>query len=114
MPTVSLPRPTERAAILSFLLVFLCGAALGAVAMSFWFHPGLHGARPADGMSMSLREWKTELNLTDDQTRQLKSILDDFARYYDNLLSDGNTRIVQILNDDQRRKYDRMMEQHRK
>jgi hypothetical protein len=115
MGTATLPRPAERVAIVSFLLVFLCGAVLGAVVMSYWLHPGLHGTRPGkDGMSMSILEWKEELSLTDDQTRQLTSILDDFSRYYDNLLADGNTRIVQILNSEQKQKYERMMAEHKK
>jgi hypothetical protein len=113
--TATLPRPAERVAIVSLLLVFLCGAVLGAVVMSYWVHPGIHGTRPGkDGMSMSVKEWKQELNLSDDQTRQLTSILDDFSLLYDNLLADGNTRIVQILNADQKVKYERMMAQHKK
>jgi hypothetical protein len=110
-----LPKPAEKVAILSLLLVFLCGALLGAVVMSYWVHPGLHGTKPgADGMTMSIREWKEKLDLTDDQTRQLTSILDDFSRYYDNLLSDGNTRIVQILSADQKVRFYRMMAEHKK
>jgi len=62
---------------------------------------------------MSIREWKDELNLTDDQTRRLTSILDDFSRYYDNLLADGNTRIVQILDADQKQKFEQMMARHK-
>ncbi len=110
-----LPRPAEKVAILSLLLVFLCGGVLGALVMSYWVHPGLHGLRPgAGGMSMSIREWKEELDLSDEQTRQLTSILDDFTRYYGDLLADGNTRIVQILNADQKRKYERMIAEHKK
>jgi hypothetical protein len=115
MSTATLPRPAERVAIVSMLLVFLCGAALGAVVMSYWVHPGLHGSVPGkDGITMSIREWKEKLDLTDDQTRQLTSILDDFSRYYDNLLADGNSRIVQILKPDQKQKYDRMIAEHKK
>jgi len=115
MSTIALPRPAERVAIVSMVLVFLCGAVLGAVVMSYWVHPGLHGSQPGrDGMSMSIREWRQELNLSDEQTRQLTSILDDFSRYYDNLLADGNTRIVQILNEDQKKKYERMIAAHQK
>jgi hypothetical protein len=112
---VALPRPAERVAIVSLLLVFLCGGVLGAVVMSYWIHPGLHGIRPAaDGMSMSVREWKQELDLTDDQTRRLTSILDDFSTFYNNLLADGNSRILQILNEDQKRKYRLMMAAHKR
>jgi hypothetical protein len=115
MSTIALPRPAERVAIVSMLLVFLCGAVLGAVVMSYREHSGIHGLHPGgDGMSMSIREWKEELNLTDEQTRQLTSVLDDFSRYSNNLLSDGNTRILQILNDDQKKKYDRMIAEHKK
>ena len=115
MSTATLPRPAERVAIVSMLLVFLCGAALGAVVMSYWVHPSIHGTRPAkDGLSMSIKEWKEELNLSDAQTEKLTSILDDFSRYYDNLLADGNTRILQILTPEQKKKFDLMIAQHKK
>jgi pilus assembly protein TadC len=95
--------------------VFLCGGALGAVVMSYWGHTALHGARPAaDGMYMSTREWQQELNLTDEQTRLLTSILDDYSRYYNNLTADGNSRIMQILNEEQKRKYQLMIAAHKK
>jgi hypothetical protein len=115
MATATLPRPAERVAIVSLLLVFLVGTVLGAVVMSYREHSGIHGSHPGnDRMSMSIREWKQQLNLTDEQTRQLTSVLDDFSRLYDDLLSDGNTRILQILNEDQKKKYDRMIADHKK
>jgi hypothetical protein len=112
MSTLALPRPAERVAILSMVLVFLCGAVLGAVLMSFVVHPRLHGAKPQPGMSMSVREWQAELDLTAEQTRQLTSILDDFSRYYSDLSADGNTRIMQILNEEQKRKFEKMIVAH--
>jgi hypothetical protein len=111
----SLPRPAEKIAIVSFVLVFLCGALLGAVLMSFSGHSAFHGVQPpATGLVMSVPEWKQRLDLTDQQTEQLQSILDDFSHYYDNVLADGNSRIMQILNDDQKRKFERMLKDHRK
>jgi uncharacterized membrane-anchored protein YhcB (DUF1043 family) len=113
--SVTLPRPAERAAILSFLVVFLCGVAAGALVMSLTKNTAKHGAAPVSaGLSMSVPEWKSQLNLTDDQTRQLTSILDDFSHYYDNLLADGNSRILQILDADQRKRYARMLQEHRR
>src|ERR1700722_6955083 len=113
--TAALPRPAEKIAIVSFVLVFLCGAVLGAVVMSFSGHASLHGAPPlATGLSMSVTEWKDELDLSDQQTVQLTSVLDDFSHYYDNVLADGNSRIMQILNPEQRRKYEQMLREHRK
>jgi len=115
MATAALPRPSEKIAIVSFVLVFLCGAIIGALVMSFSGHARLHGTPPpASGLSMSVREWKDQLNLTDEQTVQLTSILDDFSHYYDNVLADGNSRILQILDPAQREKFARMLRQHRK
>jgi len=115
--TSTLPRPTEKIAIVSFVLVFLCGAVLGAVVMSFSGHANLHGTAPLAaglGTPFSVREWKEQLNLSDQQTVQLTSVLDDFSRYYDNVLADGNSRIMEILNPEQRRKYEQMLRAHRK
>lgn len=115
MTAAALPRPVEKIAIISFVLVFLCGVVLGAVVMSVSGHASLHGAPPAAaGLSMSVPEWKQRLDLTDQQTEQLKSILDDFSHYYDNVLADGNSRIMQILNEDQRLKFERMLQDHKK
>ncbi len=114
MSSATLPRPAERVAIFSLVLVFLCGAVAGAVVMSYWVHPGLHGNRVGvNGMTMSTEEWKKKLDLTDDQTRQLTSILDDFSHYMDDLLADGNSRIVHILNPEQKLKYEQMIRDHR-
>src|SRR3954470_1217870 len=113
--TAALPRPTEKIAILSLVLVFLCGAVLGAVVMSFSGHARLHSTAPVTtGLSMSVAEWKQQLDLTDQQTVQLTSILDDFEHYYDNVLADGNSRIMQILNPDQRRRFEEMLAAHKK
>jgi hypothetical protein len=65
-------------------------------------------------MTLSVTEMKNGLNLTEDQTRQLTSILDDFSHYYDNLLADGNSRILEILDADQKKRFAAMIQQHRK
>jgi len=114
--TITLPRPAERVALFSLLLVFLCGAVAGALVMSMTRNSGLHGTPPVSAglSSMSVTEMKKGLNLTDEQTRQLTSILDDFSHYYDNLLADGSSRIIQILNPEQKKLFDQMLAQHRK
>jgi len=116
MSTVTLPRPAERAAILSFLLVFLCGVVAGALVMSLTRNATIHQpASPSSGFSnMSVNEMKSALKLSDDQTKQLTSVLDDFSRYYDNVVADASTRILQILNPDQKKLYDQMIREHRK
>jgi predicted phage-related endonuclease len=114
MPPATLPRPAERVAILSLILVFLCGGVAGAMAMSYWHHRSGHrGGSPASSINMSVQEWRQKLDLSDEQTRQLTSILDDFSRYYDNVLSDGNSRVMQILNAEQKLRYEKMVQAHR-
>jgi Spy/CpxP family protein refolding chaperone len=111
----ALPQPAEKTAIVSLVLVFLCGAVFGIVLMtlSSRLHP-VHGTPPpAAGLSMSVAEWKQGLDLTPEQTVQLTSILDDFALYYDNVLADGNSRIMQILKPEQRRKFEEMLRDHK-
>ena len=78
-------------------------------------HPGMHKAgQPTPvGLSVSISEWKSELDLSDEQVRQLTSILDDFGRYYENLLADGNTRIVEVLTPTQRTRYEELLVKHR-
>lgn len=114
--SVTLPRPAERAAIFSFVLVFLCGMVAGALFMSLAKNSGLHGAPPASsGLSMfSVTEMKKELNLSDEQTRQVTSVLDDFSTYYDNLLADGKSRILQILDPEQKKRFAQLLQEHRK
>ena len=60
-------------------------------------------------LSISLGEWK-QLDLTEEQKRQITSILDDFSHFYDNLLADGNTRVLRILTPEQRVKFDKLKE----
>jgi len=110
-----LPPPAERVAIISLLLVFLCGAALGAVAMTYWTQRQVvHTARTGGaGINMSVDELQQQLNLTDEQTRQMKSLLDDFSHYYDEVLSFGNAKIMTILNDDQKARFKELIRKHK-
>ncbi len=114
MSTITLPRPAGRAAILSFLLVFMCGMVAGALVMSLARNTTIHQPPPASsGLSpMSVTEMKDGLNLSDDQTKQLTSILDDFSRYYDNVVADGYSRILEILKPDQKKLFYQMIQQH--
>ncbi len=105
------------AAMLPLLLVFLCGIAVGALAMSF-FHNTLHKPPTNTAVDVrtknTVRRWKQELNLRPDQERELETTLDDFAKYYDNVLADGKTRIMAILDDEQKRKFERLLGDLRK
>jgi hypothetical protein len=64
-------------------------------------------------LSATVQDWKKQLDLTDDQTSEIVSILDDFSQYYDNVLADGNSRIMHVLNPDQQKRFAEMLRQRR-
>lgn len=116
----------ERAAwqnprILSTLmLVFLAGAATGALSMRLGLRDKLHrstSVTPQDAnRDAILNRFKSQLDLSGQQTEQLGLVLDDFGQYYqsleeqlDDLRATGKTRIVAILNPQQRAKFEKMM-----
>ena len=95
------------------LLVFLCGAVAGAVAMNLGAHTMLHPHPFWDNTSKTeyLKSVTKQLDLTPQQATQMASILDDFAKYYQTVLSDGKARIFNILNDEQKRKFEKMLKE---
>jgi hypothetical protein len=112
-PDLPLPRTWNPrvASAVTLTLVFLCGAVVGAVAMNLGAHERLHKSAfwTDAGKSAYLDHIKKELDLTPVQAEQMDSILDDFSKYYRNVLADGKSRIMQILNDDQRRKFEKIL-----
>lgn len=94
------------------VLVFLCGAAAGALAMNLGVHNRLHQPafdNPA-GRALYFERLRKELDLTPAQAEQMQSILNDFWQYYRTVLSDSKTRIYQVLNEEQRRKFDHLLQ----
>lgn len=94
------------------VLVFLCGAGAGALAMNLGVHRALHQPdfdTPAGKIHFFERMQK-ELNLTPAQSEQMQSILDDFWQYYRSVLSDSKSRVEQILTREQRLKFERMLQ----
>jgi len=103
-----------------FLLIFLCGALAGAITMRAGLHERLHRTASAsywkDGrQEFSYERLCKELNLTPDQSEKLKSILDDFVKYHEDLQAQiedvratGRNRIVQILTPEQRTRFEKM------
>lgn len=100
------------ACAVALVLVFLCGAAAGALVMDF----GVHRARipsfetPA-GKALYFERMQRELNLTPAQSEQMQSVLNDFWQYYRTVLSDGKQRVEALLNDEQRAKFEKMLQQ---
>jgi Spy/CpxP family protein refolding chaperone len=103
----------------TLLLVFLCGAALGMLAMGMaghrWQNPKQLSWKEG-GKEVTLERFRRELNLTPEQTAQLETILDDFFMYYhtlqaqlDEVRATGKSRILRVLDPQQRQKFERMM-----
>ena len=103
----------KQAGVGILALVFLCGALAGAVAMNLGAHTMLHHSPfwKESAKAEYLKTVQRELDLTPQQTEQMASILDDFAKYYQTVLSDGKARILNILNDEQKRKFERMLKE---
>ena len=102
----------RTACISTLALVFLCGAVVGALAFTLGAHKRLHREAfwTESGRAIAVERVKKELDLTPAQGDQLDSILDDFAKYYTTVLSDGKSRIMHILNDEQKKKFERMLQ----
>ena len=110
----------------TLLLVFLAGAAIGMLGMRYGLHDRLHktvdaaaSSTPRDtGREAVLQNFKTKLDLSQDQTDQIAVVLEDYRHYYeslqdqlDDLRSTGRTRIVLILQPGQREKFEKMMDE---
>lgn len=110
LPKASLP----GRAVATLALVFLCGAATGAVLMRIREHQ-VH-LRPAGtpGLSASVEDWKRQLNLTEDQASQLVSVLDDVSKYYGTVMADGNSKIMQVLNPEQKKRFEELLRERRR
>jgi hypothetical protein len=103
----------KLASAITLLMVFLCGAAAGAVVMNLGVHKGLH--QPAfdtpAGKARYFERMQKELDLTPAQSEQIQSVLNDFWDYYHTVLSDGKQRVEQLLNEEQRKKFELILQQ---
>jgi Spy/CpxP family protein refolding chaperone len=109
----------------TILLVFLAGAACGALSMRLGLSSKLHRvsasskeAKDAKDASRDavLQNFKNKLDLTTDQTQQIAVVLEDYRHYYESLedqlediRSTGKNRILQILNPAQRDQFEKVM-----
>jgi Spy/CpxP family protein refolding chaperone len=103
----------------TLLLVFLAGAAAGAVSMKFGLHELLHRPSAASAPTSKeavLQKFRTDLNLTPAQTEKISLILDDYRHYWqsvqdqqDDIRATGKMRILHELDPSQREKFQKMM-----
>lgn len=112
--------PWQNTRILgTLILVFLAGAAAGALTMQLGLHERLHHSAPSwreGNKEIFLQKFKNDLNLTGQQAQQVSAILADYTQYYqsledqlDEVRATGKDRIMQVLNETQRRKFEKML-----
>ena len=102
--------------IVILAVVFLSGSVFGAAAMREYLHTRLHLPAAHDfvyhGQRVGFDHLKSALNLTEDQEETVKQVLDDFAKYYQNLEDQredvteaGKRKIFAVLTPDQKRRF---------
>ena len=116
--------PQRGRAIIYSVVVFAAGMIAGALLMNLGEHLYLHPAGRARELSpweqadrsRYIETFKTELNLTDVQVRQVEDILDETGRQYHDLHSfshhirqQGIIRIRGILDEQQRRRFEQIV-----
>jgi hypothetical protein len=102
------------ACALILALVFLCGAAAGAVVMNLGVHRGMHQAATFDtpaGKAKYFERMRKDLDLTPVQAEQIESLLNDFWQLYHTVLSDSKVRVEQLLNEEQKKKFELLLQQ---
>ncbi|MGH9609479.1 MAG: hypothetical protein ACRD34_07350 [Bryobacteraceae bacterium] len=101
------------------VIVFLCGAAVGATATRAYLHarmfpvPEQHAIEQARRFGLS--HLTTQLNLTPKQERAITRVLDNYGKYYENLEDQrddvaaiGRERILAVLNDKQKKRFNQI------
>jgi hypothetical protein len=122
MTTLHRPLWQHPQIISTLLLVFVAGGATGALAFRLLReHRIASAASPAPrepSREAVLQKFKTELDLSADQTAKIAVVLEDFSHYYESLQEQqtdlratGKNRIVEILNPEQRDRFEKMMSQ---
>ena len=106
----------------TLVLVFLTGALAGAITMRSGLHEKMHRSAQTywrDGRNeFSYDKLKKELDLTPEQSERLKTILDDFVKYHEDLQAQiedvratGKNRIMQMLDSRQRQRFEQLSNQ---
>lgn len=114
--------PWQSFRVISTLtLVFLAGAASGALWMQLGLHERLHrvvsnATSPVSTQDSLLDRFNSELGLSQDQSHKIAAVLADYTQYYqslqdqlDDVRATGRTQIMQILNPDQRERFEKIM-----
>ncbi len=100
----------------------MCGAAFGSAITRTYLHTRVFPREQYQGLDaaqrVGLKSLKAELNLTPEQERVVTKVLDDYAKYYQNIEDErddvaehGKQRILDVLNPAQQRKFSQIFGQ---
>jgi uncharacterized membrane protein len=106
---------TRLAVCSVLLLVFMCGATAGALAIDSRAHSRMHQVTfdAPGGRALNFDRLQRELNLSAPQAEQVSSILADMWQYYRTVLTDTKSRVEQVLTREQREKFEQILrDQH--
>lgn len=103
-------------------VVFLCGSVVGATLMRNYMHPRLARSNGPvivlRGHSVDFDTLKQTLNLTAAQEQTVVQVLDDFAKYYQNIeeqredtAESGRRRILAVLSPEQKQRFYRLFKE---
>ena len=82
------------------LLLFLCGAAVGALAHRYYAITVVNAKTTAEDFRQAyIREMRTKVHLTDDQVSKLNSILDDTKSKYKAVRDSYRPEMLKIKNE---------------
>ncbi|MFL6463270.1 MAG: hypothetical protein ACJ73N_02530 [Bryobacteraceae bacterium] len=101
--------------LVTFLVIFLCGAAFGSVLTRSYIHKRIDEKRP---IAITLQNLKAELRLTPDQEKIITKELDDYVKYYQNIQEEredvaavGKRRIFDVLTPEQKKRFNKIFDQ---
>ncbi len=109
-------RSQKLACTLTLALVFLCGGLAGALVMDRVVHNRQRtpSFETQQGQALYVQRLQQELNLSPEQSEQIKSILGDFWQYYRTVLSECRGRIETVLTLDQRTRFEQILQEQKK
>jgi hypothetical protein len=101
------------ACAVSLVLVFLCGAVLGALTMDLVVHNRQRAPAfdTSGGKALYFERLRKDLDLTPAQSELMESILNDLWHDYRSVLNDSKVRVEQVLNEQQRQKFERILQE---
>ncbi len=109
-----------------FAVIFICGAAFGSAVTRSFLHSRMFAHSPEQhtieaARNYGLNRLRTELNLSPPQEATITKVLDDYSKYYQNIMDSeedvaehGRRTILDVLTPEQQKRFNQIFgEPHR-